>query len=285
MRFIIIILGSLMAIADSVPGISGSTIAYSMGYYEEFIASIANLTKSGNRKSSINFIFNLGIGWVTGFICSILIISTLVESNIFLVSSLFFGLVLASIPATTYDYVQELLDNKKYVVFTIIGIVSVVLITNVSTEFITITNNVVDKNIATYSYFFIVAIVAISSMLLPGMSGSTVMLIFGVYEIIIAMIKEFLFFNFVNTSFLVVFGVGVLLGAAVATKVIVYFFTKFKPQMIYLIQGLLIGSLYAIIQGPVKHHNQSLSIDNFSILFFLVGIISIYSLHYFSKNK
>ncbi len=285
MRFIIVILGSLMAIADSVPGISGSTIAYSMGYYEEFIASIADLTKSGNRKKSINFIFNLGIGWVTGFICSILILSTLVESNIFLVSSLFFGLVLASIPATTYDYVQELLDNKKYVVFTIIGIIIVVLITNVSTEFINITDNVMDKNIATYSYFFLVAIVAISSMLLPGMSGSTVMLIFGVYEIIITMIKEFLFFNFVNTSFLVVFGVGVLLGMAVATKVIVYFFTKFKPQMIYLIQGLLIGSLYAIIQGPVKHYNQSLSIDNFSVSFFLIGIISIYLLHYFSKNK
>ena len=97
---------------------------------------------------------------------------------------------------------------------------------------------------------FVASMVSISAMVLPGISGSTLLLIFGLYIPIISAIKEFLHFNFSYVPALFVFGLGVLFGIVLVIRLIKIALEKYRSQSIYCILGLMIGSIYAIIMGP-----------------------------------
>ena len=122
--------------------------------------------------------------------------------------------------------------------------------------------------------------IAISAMVLPGISGSTLLLIFGLYIPIINAIKEFLHLNLSYLPVLIIFGLGVLTGILLVIKLIKMALKKFRPQTIYLIIGLMIGSLYAIVMGPttLKIPQEPMSIGTFSIIFFLIGGAIIFGL-------
>lgn len=210
-----------------------------------------------------------------------LILTSLFESHIYKVSSLFLGFIIFSIPLIIKEEKNCLKNKYKNIIFTILGIAIVFLIT----YFNPVSNggNVVDitnLNLGLLIYIFISAMIAISAMVLPGISGSTLLLIFGLYIPIMNAIKEFLHLNFSYFPILVVFGLGVLTGIVLVIKLIKIALEKFRSQTVYLIIGLMIGSLYAIVMGPTTLENAQnpMSFSNFSIIFFIVGRIIIYSL-------
>ena len=96
---LIFIGGFLMALADSVPGVSGGTIAFLLGFYDDFINSLSNLfsRRRETRIKALRFLVNLGVGWIIGFIMAVLILTTVFEKNIYAVSSLFLGFIVFSI--------------------------------------------------------------------------------------------------------------------------------------------------------------------------------------------
>lgn len=275
--------GFCMALADSVPGVSGGTIAFVLGFYDKFIKSLNNIV-FGNKKEKIealSFLIKLGIGWIIGMVLASLILTSLFESHIYKVSSLFLGFIIFSIPLIIKEEKNCLKNKYKNIIFTILGIAIVFLIT----YFNPVSNggNVVDitnLNLGLLIYIFISAMIAISAMVLPGISGSTLLLIFGLYIPIMNAIKEFLHLNFSYFPILVVFGLGVLTGIVLVIKLIKIALEKFRSQTVYLIIGLMIGSLYAIVMGPTTLENAQnpMSFSNFSIIFFIVGRIIIYSL-------
>lgn len=115
--------------------------------------------------------------------------------------------------------------------------------------------------------------IAISAMILPGISGSTLLLIFGLYMPIITGIKETLHLNLSYIPVLFVFGLGVIAGITLIIKVVKKALEKYRPQTIYLIIGLMIGSIYAIIMGAttLKAPQAPLSFKTFNIIFFIIG--------------
>lgn len=92
--------GACMALADSVPGVSGGTIAFILGFYDKFIGSIDDLVygKGEKRKEALIYLMKLGLGWAIGMIGAVLVLSSIFQSHIYAVSSLFMGFVVASIP-------------------------------------------------------------------------------------------------------------------------------------------------------------------------------------------
>ena len=91
--------GFCMALADSVPGVSGGTVAFILGFYDKFINSLNDLfSKDGNKKEAIKFLIKLGIGWIIGMALATIILSKVFESHIYVVSSLFVGFILFAIP-------------------------------------------------------------------------------------------------------------------------------------------------------------------------------------------
>lgn len=263
-----------MAIADSVPGVSGGTIAYILKRYELLFEHINNILNRNFNKETLTFLGKLAIGWIIGFVSAIFVITSIFESHIYQISSLFLGFIIVSILIVFRQERSILNFNLKHTLITIAGTLAVIIlvlfqnaqIISFSSESITLT---------TYIYLFITGAVAISAMLLPGISGSAVLMIFGVYFLIIDSIKEFLTLNFSVFPILLVFGLGIITGAIFATKTINNLFKKHRSSMIHLILGLLVGSIFAIINGPTSIEGQSLaplSFSNGSFIFFLIGI-------------
>lgn len=275
-----------MAIADSVPGVSGGTIAYILKRYEDLFKHINSILKRDFNSEAISFLSKLAIGWVIGFVSAIFVITKVFESHIYQISSLFLGFIIISI-LIVFRQEKEFIKPKN-IIYTIIGfIVVVILVFFQNSELISLSAS--NLSIGSYFYIFLVGVVAISAMLLPGVSGSAVMMIFGVYFLVIDSIHKFFTLDFSQIGVLFALAFGILFGAIGAVKTISHLFETKRSQMIHIIIGLLIGSIIAIIYGPTSVEGQDLvplAIDTFSILFFLIGVALIGFLEFgLSKEK
>ncbi len=276
--------GFIMAMADSVPGVSGGTIAFIMGFYDDLIFSIENLIYNKNfdeKVKSFNFLIKLGIGWAFGLILSILLIAQIFETHIYSISSLFIGFIIASIPILVKEELEILKDKRQYIIFTLIGLVAVYLISSSTTTGDFATQN----NLMYYLYFFFAGMIAISAMVVPGISGSTILLILGLYAPIVYAIESFLKFDFTYFFELSSFGVGILIGAVVTVKILSYCLKKYRAQVIYLVLGLMLGSIYAVANGPttLEEPLQAMTLQTFNLMFFAIGVLFIYILEKVKK--
>lgn len=274
--------GFCMALADSVPGVSGGTIAFILGFYDKFINSLNDVFYGvfAKKKSALWFLFKLGTGWIVGMSLATLILTSLFESKIYAVSSLFLGFIIFSIPLIIKEEKDNIKGHYKNIIFLIIGVLVVSLITYFNPMTGGTSVNIADLNFGLILYLLVAGMMAISAMVLPGISGSTLLLIFGLYIPIINGIKEFLHLNFTYVPALFCFGIGVLLGIALVIKLIKLALDKHRSATVYLIIGLMIGSLYAIVMGPttLEVPKDALSFDTFNILYFIIGGIIIISL-------
>ena len=279
MNILIILTGLLMALADTMPGLSGGTICFIMGYYDKLLSSIKDLLNKDKRKSALTFLIKIGVGWIVGLVIGVLVIEKLLATNPYMMISFFLGLVIISIPMTFKSEVKYLKDYKNCY-FAFIGAILVILISSAGSG---IDLNLGDSlPIWVYGYAFIVAVCAISAMLLPGISGSTILLIFGIYQLVLTNIKTLITdFNFQSFGFLLVFGLGVLFGAFFISKIISNAFKNHRSKVLYFIMGLLIGSIYAIynsaplIEGVDGNNFAPFTLDNLNIIALILGIFAI----------
>ncbi|HJJ38600.1 MAG TPA: DUF368 domain-containing protein [Methanocorpusculum sp.] len=265
--------GICMAAADSVPGVSGGTIAFLLGFYEKFIVSVNDflLGRKEKKLASLPFLVKLGLGWVVGFAVCAVILSAVFDANIYALSSLFLGLTLLAIPIVIYEERNALRGKLRWCFFTLIGICVVPLLVQLG--------GAVDVGDISHITFplavilFIAAVLAVSVMVLPGISGSTLLLIFGLYVPLISAVSAVLHLDFSCVPALLIFFAGALVGFALCTKVIRFCFERFRAQTIFMIIGLLIGSFYAIVKGPetLSVPQEMMTISTFNIGFFLIG--------------
>ena len=273
--------GFCMALADSVPGVSGGTVAFILGFYDKFITSLDDLFR-GNKQKKLNalkYLMKLGIGWAVGFVMAVIFLANIFDKYIYEMSSLFIGFILMAIPIVIKEERKSLKENYFNIVFLFFGILLVSLITYLNRS----SGNAISidsLNISTIIYVFLAAMIAISAMILPGISGSTLLLIFGIYIPIITKIKAFLALDFSAVPILFVFGMGIIFGALFFTKLLRKCLEKKRSATVYAILGMMIGSIYAIIMGPttLDMPMMRLNFDNFSFLFFVIGIITILGL-------
>ena len=120
--------GFCMAIADSVPGVSGGTVAFIMGFYDKFIGSIHDLVFGAiaEKKKAIAFLVKLGIGWVIGMGLAVVVLSSLFESHIYMISSLFIGFIAGAIPLIWKEEKDSFCQFGKGILFGVLGMVLVV---------------------------------------------------------------------------------------------------------------------------------------------------------------
>ena len=279
--------GFCMALADSVPGVSGGTVAFILGFYDRFISSIDDLFRGTWEKKKDAFIYlvKIGIGWIIGFLLAASILSSLFSIRIYEMSSLFLGFIIFAIPLVVKEEIDVIKGKYINCIFTILGIAVVIGITllnqNASFDI-----NLQELNIGTIIYLFIVAMVAISAMILPGISGSTILLIFGIYIPIMNNIKAFIHMDFSVIPTLVAFGLGLILGVMLFARIARKCLEKHRSQTIYTIIGLMLGSIYSIILGPttLEEPQAMMDFNTFKILFFILGGAIILGLEYLKKT-
>ena len=246
--------GFCMALADSVPGVSGGTIAFILGFYDRFINSLHGLFRgdAAERKDSFHYILKLGIGWVIGMGSCVVLLSSLFEQNIYFMSSLFLGLTVCSIPFVAAAE-RESLKDLRSAWFLLVGVVAVVGLTMLRSH----TDGLGAISYAQlqplqFVYLFFSGAVAITAMVLPGISGSSILLIAGVYLPTIQAVHSLMGLQLNVLPGLCALGLGVLAGVGFSISAIRAALQDHRSAMVWLILGLMVGSLYAIANGPAS---------------------------------
>ncbi len=263
--------GFFMGIANVIPGVSGGTIAIILGIYERFISAISHLFK--NIKENLKFLVPVAIG----MILAILILSSVVEysyDNFPIPTMMFFvGLVLGGIPMLLKNVIgkKECKMLSSYIILiltfsTVIFMACSDMIFGTAKEV-----NLLNLNITGYIVLFIVGVIAAATMVIPGISGSLMLMLLGYYYPIIERINDFVKFNNLAQNILIlgIFGVGVLVGIALISKMLEILFEKYNTKTYFGVLGFIFASILAI---PIS---TCLQIPNLSYDFLqmIIGII------------
>ncbi|MBD9098196.1 DUF368 domain-containing protein [bacterium] len=266
--------GFFMALADSVPGVSGGTIAFLMGFFDKFINSLNYLMKGTKEEKikSIKFLAKIFVGWIVGMGLAVTILANLFDKEIYKMSSLFLGFIIAAIPVMIMEEKESVKGKYKNIIWAIVGAGVVILLSSLKMG----SNlDLTHLNIVMFIYIFIAGMLAISAMVLPGISGSTILLSFGLYIPVINGVKDFLHFDFSSFTLLFALGLGILFGVATVLRLIKKLLDNHRSAIVYAIIGMMIGSLYAIVIGPttLKVPQDAMTLKTFSIIFFIIGVV------------
>lgn len=286
-KIINLINGFCMALADSVPGVSGGTVAFLMGFYDRFINSLNDLISGSKeeRKTAFFYLINLGIGWAAGFVLAVSILSNAFEAHIYAVSSLFIGFIIFAVPLVVSEEKESLKKHPVHSLFILAGIALVALITYFNPAGNGSGFNVENLGPAMYLYIFAAGAAAVSAMVLPGISGSTIILIMGLYMPVINGIRDLLHLDFHALPILIAFGLGIIAGAISVVKLLRMALEKHRAALVYSVIGMMIGSIYAIAMGPetLEVPQPHMELGSFSIIFFLIGGVIIWGMQIMKK--
>ena len=229
--------GMAMGAADVVPGVSGGTIAFISGIYEELLTSISNVNfsllktlksdgiKAAWKQVNGSFLLSLFVGIFVSIVSLAKAIKWLLENETVLLWSFFFGLVLASI-----IYIGKQVENWnwKTMVLGVLGISFGYVITIIPST-----------NVGEMNYFLLIFAGAIAScaMILPGISGSYILLLIGVYPIVMTAITD------KDFKILGAIAVGVVIGLLSFSKLLKWLFSNHKNEMLVVLTGIMLGSL------------------------------------------
>ncbi len=240
--------GMGMGVAEVIPGVSGGTIAFITGIYETLLNSIKAFSpalisdfKTGGIKAvwskiNGNFLVSLMVGMVFGFLVGLFLISYLLENHPVLIWSFFFGLIIAS----------AVYVGKQITKWRAIELIALVL-GAIFAYFITIATPASGSE--NLFYVFICGVIAISALILPGLSGSFMLLLLGMYQFVLHdSLKEGLLENFSTDALLVVgvFGLGCIVGLSTFARILSWTFKNYKNTTLAVLTGFMIGSLNKI---------------------------------------
>jgi len=238
-HFFIFLKGMAMGAADVVPGVSGGTIAFISGIYQELLDSISQLNykafKVLKKEGFISFwtringffLLSLFLGIGVSVISLAKGISWLLATQAVLLWSFFFGLVIASIV-----FIAKSIENIKITdyLWLIIGIGVAFYITGLP----------IVENSQEPWYLFLSGALAICAMILPGISGAFILVLLGSYETILNAVHERQFIT------VAIVGSGSLLGLILFSRFLKWTFNRFKNQTLFILTGFIIGSLSKI---------------------------------------
>ncbi|HAR3425425.1 TPA: DUF368 domain-containing protein [Staphylococcus aureus] len=246
-KWINILKGFAMGTSDLVPGVSGGTIALLLGIYNQFIASISGIF---SRRFWPSFTFLIPI--IIGMLLAMGSLSNLFNyllSQYHIPTMFFFGgLIIGIVPYLLKISNYKTSFTTKHYMMVIAGIAILIVITLMNNgdkhagETLTLSTSLIIK-------YFIAGMCASSAMLLPGISGSFMLLVFGVYGTVMLAISEVVKLNFAGLPILLAVGFGVLAGFIISSKIIQYFLTHHKLMTFALIIGFVVGSLFAVFPG------------------------------------
>ncbi len=245
-----ILKGMVIGIANIIPGVSGGTMMVSMGIYDKLIHCITHLFSE--FKKNVLFLLPIVIGMGLAIIGSSFTIEKLFESFPFQTSLLFVGLVVGGLPAMGKNVKGKKIQIGHIIAFLAFFAVVVVMALLGDTE-----GNAADLsfNVVNVLKLFGVGVIAAATMVIPGVSGSMMLLLLGYYNPVLSAINDFMSalvaFDFdgilTGVGILAPFGVGVVVGIFAIAKLVEIIFAKFPLYAYWAIIGLIVASPIAII--------------------------------------
>lgn len=232
-----VIQGIAVGVANIIPGVSGGTIALIIGIFERLIDAIKSFNlpalrllfkgqwKAFAEKTDLYFLLSIFVGIGIAIISLARLFDFLFKNYPVYIWSYFFGLVLASI-----YFVGKTIPRWRFsvVVFLILGTTIAVLVTLI---------NPATEN-AHYGYLFLAGVISICSMILPGLSGSFVLILLGDYQLVAIHA-----INTLDFAILAPFALGAIVGLIAFSHLLSWVLKKYKDQTIAMLTGFILGSM------------------------------------------
>lgn len=283
--------GILIGAGSIAPGVSGGAIAIIFGLYEKIINSINNFFK--DIKNNALFLINIGIGVAIGIVLFSSIQLTLLKHYALPTMFTFAGLVIGTIP--------RLLKTANKKGFNYYLLIPFFLALGLGLFFCWIDNTSISDNIQETElvfnfrniiYLFLIGIVLSGSLVIPGISGTVLLFLIGVYGLVmnaIASIKDIFLLPFASKDMILAFldkmyiliplGLGLVVGTLLFSRLMEYLINKHYSITYYAIVGFVIGSLPELI--PI--FNQAISINRTLILSIILLLVASYVSFYLNK--
>ncbi len=245
-----ILKGVVIGLANIIPGVSGGTMMVSMGIYDKLIHCITHLFKE--FKKSILFLIPIAIGMGIAVVASAFVITDLFKDYPFQTTLCFVGLILGGIPAMWKNVKGNRIKPGHIVAFLLFFVAIVILALIGEKEGVAAD---LSFNLVNVLKLFGIGVIAAATMVIPGVSGSMMLLLLGYYNPVLATVKEFikaliaLDMDGVLKGFgiLFPFGIGVVIGIFAVAKLIEIILAKFPLYAYWGIIGLIVASPIAII--------------------------------------
>lgn len=265
--------GFIVGIGKIIPGVSGAMFAMMFGIYEKALNIISNLTIE--FKKNFKYIMILGVSVSLAIILGSNIIKTCLDKYYLQTMLLFIGMMTAGIKPLFKNIKGEKLKTSN-IICAIVVVLLLVLLSFVDAKD---TGEVLNKNISTLFMLFLSGFLDAFATVVPGICGTALLIILGYYDIVIGSLSNiFDFSNLANNLYVLIpFGIGMIMGIYLISKLINYLFKHHKIKTYYSIIGFAIMSVFLLIV-EVLENSYNLSQIIISIILFIVGYIIVYVL-------
>ena len=255
--------GILLGVSNVIPGVSAGTMAVVLNIYDELLGAVS--LKKEHLKKNFIFLATIGIGAVIGILAFSNAITFLFERYNMPTHFLFIGIILGSIPMIIkHARVGGIIQPKNWIFFVITFGIMIVMILTKNTEI----NEIIlrEVNLGIFIWLIFAGAISAFSMIIPGISGSFIMLTLGVYTSVITAVSEF------NFTILIPVAIGVLVGLVLGIKIVKVLLCKYQQATYMAILGLVIGSILVIYPGFTFNLTGF-----FALICMCIGILITYS--------
>lgn len=261
----------IIGLANIIPGVSGGTMAVVFGVFDRLIASISNIRKE--FKKSILFLLPIGLGAGAAILLLSQGLKWLLEHHYMATNLFFVGVIVGSIPMIFGKAVEGGFKIRNLIPFAVTFAMMIVMIF-LSPEGETVIVRTLD--VFMFIKLLVFSAIAAISMIIPGLSGSFVMLLLGTYNTVITAIAE------LNIVMLIPVVIGVALGILFGSKLINWLIVRFPQATYFAILGFVIGSIPTIFEkiGAAQAYRGGWEL----VIGILVGVIGILISFVFSSE-
>lgn len=238
--------GMIIGIANIIPGLSGGTMAILVGVYEKLISTIGNFFKKFKEtfKENMIFLVPLGLGMVVGVVAFSKLLEILLKNYTMPTQFAFIGLVLGGLPLIFKNANKEGKFKKKYLIPLIITFIIGLTLSLLEKFGITGAEvSGIDLNPLNIFLLFIYGFIAAGTMVIPGISGSFMLMLLGVYNAILGYVAS------LNILVLIPFAIGAVAGVLILAKLIDVLLKKYHNGTYYAIIGFVVGAIPALYPG------------------------------------
>ncbi|MBQ7788055.1 MAG: DUF368 domain-containing protein [Clostridia bacterium] len=283
-----VVVGFFIGLSVIVPGISGSSIAIILKVYDKMMFAFSHIFKK--FKLCVIFLLPILFGIVLGFGLGLLLVKFLLEKFAFISICFFVGLMVGTYPLLFKEIKGEKITPKKSILF-ICGLIIPLVITVISLV-ISVDNTLIDVSIGHYLLFLIIGILISLTQLIPGLSATVLLMIFGYYTVLMGSIGIELFSNFKLLLVYVVLVVGFVIGTLLFSKIINKLLNTAKTSFFFVICGLSVSSAISVFIGNdcmdiyrTWTRNNMLKDILFGILLLIIGFALSFAFYIYTTKK
>lgn len=269
-KLILTIKGFIFGIANIIPGVSGGTLAITLGIYEELISTISHLFS--NLKKNLSFIIPIGIGAIISILTMSKLINYSLEKFPIPTTLFFIGLIVGGIPLI-YKKVEKAKFEISNISAFLITFLFIIILTFLKSGVGEV--NLSSLNPGLILLIFIIGVIAAATMVIPGISGSFVLMLLGFYKPILNTISNITDFSILghNMMVLIPFGIGIVIGIILIAKLIEYLLKKHEIITYHAILGFIISSVISLFVGLFEYPFDIYQILVGTLLFIVGNIV------------